>query len=322
MAAQNKKSLQKIPSFQLDSNYLFVHKEALAESNFGCDHTTELIGGGFGLYSSVKVKEKIGPLKSQFYRIGFCRRGSLQVDCGLETFVHHPNSIHFNFPNQLFSLQNKSEDMYSWYILFNQDFADELLPASGLESQYPFFDYAGVPFFSLSPEEAELMANQFLAIDQEIKADLPDKIRAIKLILHLILITAKRSYLRQGLQSAYHNQRDSSLLIRFKKLVARHFVSVRSIATYASQLSVSPKHLSKVVKQETGRNASDFIDDMLMMEVKALLRHSLLTISEIAYQLDFSDPSHLTKFFKKHDGRTPLAYRNAAQHQPTDLRTP
>ncbi|MDE3249563.1 MAG: helix-turn-helix transcriptional regulator [Bacteroidota bacterium] len=315
MAAVSKKALQTIPSFELDTNYLFVHKEALAESNFGCDNTNELIGGGFGLYSSVKVKEKIGPLKSQFYRIGFCRRGSLQVDCGLETFVHHPNSIHFNFPNQLFSLQNKSEDMYSWYILFSQDFADELLPAASMESQFPFFDYAGVPFFDLSTEEAELMANQFLAIDSEIRADLPDKTRAIKLILNLILITAKRSYIRQGLQSAYHNQRDSSLVIRFKKLVAQHFISVRSVATYASQLAVSSKHLGKVIKQETGKNASDFIDDMLMMEIKALLRHSMLSISEIAYQLDFSDPSHLTKFFKKKDGRTPLAYRNAATVQ-------
>ncbi|MFX8758848.1 hypothetical protein ABTM54_19755, partial [Acinetobacter baumannii] len=81
--------------------YLLVHKEETTNSDFGLDNTTDIIDEGFGLYSSVKVKEKIGPLKSQFYRIGFCRQGSLEVNCGLETFTHKKDTIHFNFPNQL-----------------------------------------------------------------------------------------------------------------------------------------------------------------------------------------------------------------------------
>ncbi len=100
-----------IPSFKLDSEYRSVHKEKTATSSFGMDSTSNLLDGGFGLYSSEGVRAKIGPLKSQFYRIGFCLRGSLDVDCGLERFTHQAGTIHFNFPGQLFSLQNKSDDM-------------------------------------------------------------------------------------------------------------------------------------------------------------------------------------------------------------------
>ncbi len=107
-----------IKTYNLDKNYLFVHKQGIVESNFGMDNTPELIENGFGMYSSLSVKPKIGPLKSRFYRIGFCRKGSLQVDFGLETFTHTANTIHFNFPGQLFLLNNVSDDMYSIYNLF------------------------------------------------------------------------------------------------------------------------------------------------------------------------------------------------------------
>lgn len=299
-----------IKSYNLDNNYLFVHKKGIIESNFGMDNTPELIENGFGMYSSKNVKSKIGPLKSQFYRIGFCRQGSLQVDFGLETFTHSKDTIHFNFPGQLFSLDNVSHDMYSMYILFTADFIETLIPSLSLQSQFPFLDYAGVPFFKLSETEAKKTEDLFFEIDAEIKAGNPDKAQAIKHIINLILITAKRSYIRQELTTVYHNSKASSLVIRFKKLVGQHFIKIRSVAEYASKLAVTPKHLSKVVKDETNKTPSDFINEMLMMEIKALLRHSQLNISEIAYQLDFSDPSHLSNFFKKHQGVTPQQYRN------------
>jgi AraC family transcriptional regulator, transcriptional activator of pobA len=61
-----------------------VHKEGLVDSNFGMDNTNELIESGFGLYSSANVKGKIGPLKSEFFRLAICRRSFVTVDCGLE----------------------------------------------------------------------------------------------------------------------------------------------------------------------------------------------------------------------------------------------
>lgn len=299
-----------IKSYQLDKNYLYVHKHGVVDSLFGMDNTPELIGNGFGMYSSRNVKSKIGPLKSQFYRIGFCRQGTLQVDFGLETFTHSRDTIHFNFPGQLFTLDKVSEDMYSIYLLFTPEFMEPLVPSLSLQTQFPFLDYAGIPFFKLSETEARQIEDLFFAIDAEIKNNHADKAQAIRHFINLILISAKRSYIRQELTTVYHNAQAGSLVVRFKKLVGQHFITLRSVAEYASKLAVTPKHLSKIVKDETGRTPSDFINEMLLMEIKALLRHSPLNISEIAYQLDFSDPSHLTNFFKKHQGLTPVQYRN------------
>lgn len=307
------KSTQTIPTFTLDANYRAVHKERTVESRFGMDSTDALLDGGFGLYSSEGVKAKIGPLKSRFYRIGFCLRGSLEVDCGLERFRHEAGTIHFNFPGQIFSLQNKSDDMFSYYALFTQEFIEEVLPATKIQLLYPFLDYAGIPFFGLSAEEAREIEQMLLHINDEIHDTLPDRSRAIKLLLSQILLTAKRSYIRQELAMLYHNAKASSLVVRFKKLVAQHFLTTRTVAEYASKLAVSPKHLSKAIKEETDRNPSDFIDEMLLMEIQCMLRYTDLSVAEISYQLEFSDPSHLVKFFKKHSGTTPMQYRLSQQ---------
>jgi AraC-like DNA-binding protein len=304
---------QTIPTFSLDAGYRAIHKERGVESHFGMDSTDALLDGGFGLYSSEGVKAKIGPLKSQFYRIGFCLRGSLEVECGLERFRHEAGTIHFNFPGQIFSLQNKSDDMFSYYTLFTQEFIEEVLPATKIQLLYPFLDYAGVPFFQLSREEAHEIEQIFLQMNNEIHNTLPDRNRTIKLLLSLLLVKAKRSYVRQELAMLYHNTKSSSLVVRFKKLVAQHFLTTRTVADYASKLAITPKHLSKIIKEETARNPSDFIDEMLLMEIRCLLRYTDLSVAEISYQLEFSDPSHLVKFFKKHVEVTPMQYRTAQQ---------
>ena len=301
---------KEIKSYPLDQNYLFVHKESTTDSDFGLDNTNELIENGFGLYSSARVKSRIGPLKSEFYRIAICRRGFVKVDCGLETFDHQRNTIHFNFPNQLFSLYDKSDDMFAYYMLFTEKFIEDILPLKNIQQHFPFLDYEGVPFFQLSESEAAEIENLFFKIDNEIKQKQKDLKQTIQLYINLVLIISNRSYQRQLLSKKVDPKKETTLLVRFKKLVGQHFITKRSVSDYASMLAVTPNHLNKLIKEQTGKTASSFIEEMILMEAKALLKHTELSISEIAYQLDFSDPSHFNKFFKKEVETTPLQYRN------------
>jgi AraC family transcriptional regulator, transcriptional activator of pobA len=304
-----KKQSENIPIYQLDSRYLFIHKEGPVESDFGLDNTPELVDNGFGLYSSAKVKGRIGPLKSAFFRIALCRRGFVNVDCGLETFVHQRNTLHFNFPSQLFSMYDKSDDMFAYYMIFTEQFIENLLSLQSIQQQFPFLDYGGVPFFQLTDNEAQEIEMLIFRIDNEIKNRLPGIKQSIQLYINLILIAANRSYQRQQLARKVDPKKDSTIVTRFKKLVGQHFITRRQVSDYAILLNVTANHLNKIIKAQTGKTAGSFIEEMILMEAKALLRHTELTIAEIAYQLNFSDPSYFNKFFKKEAGLTPLAYR-------------
>ena len=79
---------------------------------------------------------------------------------------------------------------------------------------------------------------------------------------------------------------------------------------YAKMLLVSADHLNRIIKSNSDNTAHGLIDEMLLRETKAYLLHTELSIAEIAYKLEFSDPSHFNKFFKKLTDLTPLQFRN------------
>ena len=299
-----------IPSYKLDETYFLIHKTEVAAEGFGSDHTTQLVEDGFGLYSCVNLQDEIGPLKSDFYRFALCLNGSIDVQIGLETFRHQRNTIHFNIPNRVFMFRNRSDDLEAYYLIFTPAFVDDILSEDELKTHYPFFDYLQIPFFNLLDEEARQINTLLISISDEIKANLPDRGRSIKLLLNLVFIAAKRSYLRQKIAPEVAASRTSLMVSRFKKLVGQHFISQRTVKDYADKLAVSVSHLHKLVKLETGKSPGELIDTMLIMEIKALLRYSDLTVSEIAYQLSFTDTSHIAKFFKKYTGLTPSEYRH------------
>ena len=64
-----------------------------------------------------------------------------------------------------------------------------------------------------------------------------------------------------------------------------------------------------LLKMETGKSAQEYIQLAIMERVKELLAESNKTISEIAYELGFKYPHHLSRIFKKVIGITPNEYR-------------
>ncbi|WP_176844610.1 helix-turn-helix domain-containing protein [Mucilaginibacter sp. P25] len=108
-----------------------------------------------------------------------------------------------------------------------------------------------------------------------------------------------------------HKDDHSSLFIRFRNLLVKQFWRHRSVSFYSSNLNVSPKYLSEVIKKETGKTAGAWIDNAIILEAKVLLQNKDLSIQQIADKLNFSDQSVFGKFFKNQEGISPLEYRKS-----------
>jgi YesN/AraC family two-component response regulator len=74
-------------------------------------------------------------------------------------------------------------------------------------------------------------------------------------------------------------------------------------------LHVSPNHLNKCVKLSTGKTPSEWINESLVLEAKALLFQSEELIGNIAMELGINDSSYFSRLFKKYEGKSPLEYR-------------
>ena len=98
---------------------------------------------------------------------------------------------------------------------------------------------------------------------------------------------------------------------RFIRLVQEHFRTERFLDFYATKLDITPKHLSRTIKQQTGTSAVDWINRFVILEAKVMLRSSNLNIQQIAEELNFPSQSFFGKYFKKATGISPKDYRNS-----------
>ena len=122
------------------------------------------------------------------------------------------------------------------------------------------------------------------------------------------------SYMENTILEKYRQpkeQRKSRLEELFDKFmicVKQNCAVQRSIKFYADKLCVSPQYLSKISKEVSGKSAGDWIDEVVLLEIKALLKYTNLTIKEVSVKMNFCDQSSFGKYFKKHVGIAPKEY--------------
>lgn len=98
----------------------------------------------------------------------------------------------------------------------------------------------------------------------------------------------------------------------FCELLGQAAVPRLPVAHYAQLLNTSPQNLNAVCQKHSGQSASRVIAAFIISEARRLLVYTDSTISEIAFQLNFTDASHFIKYFKRHVGTTPQTYRRQA----------
>ena len=108
----------------------------------------------------------------------------------------------------------------------------------------------------------------------------------------------------------------SELLPRFEALIEDNFLKHWGVADYARALSVSPTHLSRVVRAATGQPASSKIDARLLREARRNLIYTNLRIATIAYDLGYADPAHFSRVFSRSTGVSPRVFRNQLLNSP------
>jgi YesN/AraC family two-component response regulator len=101
------------------------------------------------------------------------------------------------------------------------------------------------------------------------------------------------------------------------RLLSESSGRVRSVSVFANMLHVTPKYLSKCVKEESGRSPLDHIHETTVNTIRQQLRYSNKTVKEICTELEFPNESFFGRFVKKYLGCTPREYRNKMRRTST-----
>lgn len=135
---------------------------------------------------------------------------------------------------------------------------------------------------------------------------------AMRAYMALILVEAGRLAMSRARHQGVTLRRADRTVGRLRDVIEERFRTSRRLADYAAELGMTPDRLNDHCKRVTGVTAGHLIRQRVVTEAKRQLMFTDLSVSEIAYDLDFADPSHFTRFFRRYTGLTPQGFRSGA----------
>jgi AraC-like DNA-binding protein len=96
---------------------------------------------------------------------------------------------------------------------------------------------------------------------------------------------------------------------RFLEVLHNSEVKYRPVEYYASELCISPKHLTSICKKISGKTASEWIREQVLEDIRYYLKKTDLSIKQVCNRVGFSNTSFFGKYVKEHLGMTPVAFR-------------
>ena len=172
-----------------------------------------------------------------------------------------------------------------------------------------YYGASQVPMIQITEDDLNILKAvwDMLVIEMQSRDNLQQEM--LQMMLKRILILCTRIYKKQNkLDQQKEGQFD--LVREFNFLVEKHFRTMHNVSQYADLLNRAPKTLSNLFRKTHGKSPLQFISERRMLEARRLLRHSDLQVSEIGYDLGFIDVQSFSRFFKKHEGITPMHFRN------------
>lgn len=242
-----------------------------------------------------------------FYHVVFFTDGTGSHNIDFEDFVVKPNQIYFMIPGQVHSWA--FEGHTDGYIINFSDtlFQSFLLNAAYCESFGFFSGDVHDAVINLPADVAGKVKSLFEDIIKEWEnspAQATDLMRVLMLQVFILVSRVSAGGVNKG--PASYNQ---TLLKSFQKLVEVHYKKLKLPKDYAGLLYITPNHLNAVCKDLLGLQAGEIIRNRVILEAKRLLTNPKLTITEMALELNFSDNSYFTKFFRKTEAITPEEFR-------------
>ena len=242
-----------------------------------------------------------------YYHLVYFTEGSGEHLIDFEKFDAKSGAMYFMKPGQVHQWYFKEE--YDGFVVnFFDNFFDWIGINSSLLQKFRFLQSILVQdhVVNVSEDLQEKVAEYFEEMIQENQQN--NQFSNLKIGFHLmnLLIDIDRSLETSSLNKSDYQ---SVLLNNFQLLIEQNFKTKKLPKEYAELLYITPNHLNALCKDVLGSSAGELIRSRIVLEAKRLLVNKEISVTEIAYSLNFQDASYFVKFFKKHTGFTPEQFR-------------
>jgi len=251
-----------------------------------------------------------------FYQISIKRGMNAKLRYGQQEYDFEDGVAFFASPNQVFRIEpdpKATTKRSGWILLIHPDFLWNTSLAKTIK-QYDFFGYSVNEALWLSEKEETIINNIIQNIQEEHLSNI-DKFSKQIIVSQIdsLLSYSERYYHRQFIT---RDKANHQILERLEKIVIGYFNTgnlvskgLPTVEKIASNLNISPKYLSSLLKVLTGQSTQQYIHEKLIEKAKEKLTTTNLSVSEIAYELGFEHSQSFSKLFKAKAKLSPLKFR-------------
>lgn len=247
------------------------------------------------------------PFRSGHFSVLLLIEGTVEAKVNLIDHKLHAGDIFFIPPSAIRQLDWDEQTSHFRSMLFTPAFLQD----SGIIGKYynlsEFLKF-GMKSDVIPENSLKIVYELTYIIENSISNEKNNdgNIEVLKNLFRAVLIKLKPYFQ----ESHFEGKTFSNLIYKFIELLNINYKSKRELSFYAERLFVNEKYLSQLLKKKLGKTARQLVTDMVIMEAKILLDEQVLSVKQIACQLNFENPFHFSSFFKKYCGLAPNSYRN------------
>ena len=233
-------------------------------------------------------------------------QGTARVTLGTETYDLKPNTLVYIHSDSVLHRVECSHDAGAYLVAFSHKFISDV-PVDISTSLPVYLRFGKSPCVDLTDVDVAEIRQLFGLIKTMLRSD--KELHKSSIIQTLFTAFYILSDINQRRELHTKQGRCEVIFEQFTQLLQEHHKRERNVGFYAEQMSITPKYLSSVIKDISGKTAARWIDEYVILEAKTLLKYSGMSIQEIANALNFSTQSFFGKYFKQHTGYSPSRFK-------------
>lgn len=256
-------------------------------------------------------------VRMKAFTVILCIDGTENGTVNLKEMSINKGSLLMTFPNNVLKIEAGYPTATVRGIMLSQDFM-RMLQVDVKNSLPLFMRLAYNPLVNLTQEQQEDIERYFDLLENiSNNSDLAHRDEIVRGLLMSMFYRISDTYEQRPQvldekERSVRNRREE-YFAKFITLLSENFKRERTVGFYAEQMCVTPKYLSLLIKDFSGKSAAEWIDNYVITEAKTLLRYSTMSIQEVAYELNFSSQSFFGKYFKHLTGMSPSEYKLSAK---------
>ncbi|MCT2409703.1 AraC family transcriptional regulator [Chryseobacterium antibioticum] len=250
------------------------------------------------------------PFRMDYYALCICTAGAISIEIDKQKYDVDAHCFLVAAPSTIVKFLDTSRDFKMKLLFFDKNFLIKKMSDPFIIEKMDLFSKGSYSIVRTNEKNSALLQNLLDYLKKKSRKQGKFTEEIIRTIIFNLLLETAEIMETENDSAVEKEDGKKDIFLKFNQLIRENIRQHRTVQFYAEQLFVSSKYLIEVIKKASGKTPHQVIDETLLKEAYMMLGNPDITISEIAFELQFNSASAFGRFFKKQTSISPSEYRN------------